>query len=630
MVKVTNIIEQTLIDANRLQRAYDTVKQDLLDARNESGYWTGRLASSALSTATAVSALAIYRQKSGGDLSDEVNLKITLGLDYLASQQNRDGGWGDTDKSYSNISTSTLAVAAFNLAGCSHEFDQILLRASRYLDEHGGAEKIKARYGKDKTFAVPILANAALAGMVDWKEVGVLPFEASIVPQRFYNLMQLPVVSYAIPALVAIGQAKFINDPPRNPVTRLIRKLSVKRSLAVLEQMQPESGGYLEAIPLTSFVVMSLAATDRHNHPVVLNGVRFILESFRDDGSWPIDTNLATWNTTLAINALAGSGEDISQLDCWNWLLQCQHKEQHPFTGAKPGGFGWSDLSGAVPDSDDTPGAILSLRQIAKSNSINASLRASVEEAIKEAERWLVKLQNRDGGWPTFCRGWGKLPFDRSGSDLTAHVLRAFKDSKNVPSTVVEQGFLFLERTQRENGCWIPLWFGNQDVNNEENPVYGTAKVLMAYRDWKRFDTKAAQRGLNWLIANQNVDGGWGGGPSVAEGVNSSQYSLKQKGTCSSLEETALAIEAIAGFAEHEKSGVLSEVINQGTHFLIDSVEQRQHLEAWPIGFYFAKLWYYEQNYPLVFTLAALGQVAKQYNLKTVSNENLSLAGVKK
>ena len=37
---------------------------------------------------------------------------------------------------------------------------------------------------------------------------------------------------------------------------------------------------------------------------------------------------------------------------------------------------------------------------------------------------WLIHLQNRDGGWPTFCRGWGALPFDRSGCDLTAHVLR--------------------------------------------------------------------------------------------------------------------------------------------------------------------------------------------------------------
>ena len=62
-----------------------------------------------------------------------------------------------------------------------------------------------------------------------------------------------------------------------------------------------------------------------------------------------------------SLNALAARGEDISQVAALDWLLQCQHVEGHPFTGAEPGGWGWSDLSGAVPDADDTPGAMLAL-----------------------------------------------------------------------------------------------------------------------------------------------------------------------------------------------------------------------------------------------------------------------------
>src|SRR5688500_9431381 len=129
---------------------------------------------------------------------------------------------------------------------------------------------------------------------------------------------------------------------------------------------------------------------------VIRHGVQFLIDSVRPDGSWPIDTNLATWNTTLAINALAGAGEDVAELllpptstvgnalrgvpgtddeaatanlgtaqrpfptgNVLDWLLSCQHTKRHPFTGADPGGFGWSDLSGAVPDADDTAGAIL-------------------------------------------------------------------------------------------------------------------------------------------------------------------------------------------------------------------------------------------------------------------------------
>ncbi len=622
------------IPAARLSLACETVRAELWAQQSSAGFWPGELASSALSTATAISALSIYCQHA--EISDSeresLDLMIVQGLDYLAAQQNFDGGWGDTDKSYSNISTSTLAVAAFHLATSEsanrlREFDQVQLKASRYLDEFGGAEKIRARYGKDKTFAVPILANAALAGLVDWQEVGVLPFEAAVVPQRFYHLMQLPVVSYAIPALVAIGQAKFLKDPPGNFLLRQIRQRSINRSLKVLERMQPASGGYLEAIPLTSFVVMSLAATERANHSVVKNGIRFLQETFRDDGSWPIDSNLATWNTTLAVNALASAGEKVDSQECLDWLLSCQHTERHPFTGAEPGGFGWSDLSGAVPDSDDTPGAILSLRHFLASSTLDQERQAQIQASIKSAENWLVKLQNRDGGWPTFCRGWGKLPFDRSGTDLTAHVLRALKDSKNVNSRVIERGFAFLDRNQRENGSWIPLWFGNQDntaiaANSEENPVYGTAKVLLAYRDWKRFDTQAAQRGLKCLVDQQGLDGGWGGGASVGGQLDPT----KQTGIRSSIEETGLAIEALADALQDDSisgntllADSIRRAVMRGTEFLINEIEDRSHLDPWPIGFYFAKLWYYERTYPLVFALAALGRVQSNLNQFTDS-----------
>ena len=133
----------------------------------------------------------------------------------------------------------------------------------------------------------------------------------------------------------------------------------------------------------------------------------------------------------------------------------------------------------------------------------------------------MLKLQNRDGGWPTFCRGWGKLPFDRSGTDITAHVIRGLNCwIKNASSAKIEaainRGFRFIEKHQRGDGSWLPLWFGNQDNCDDENPVYGTVKVLLAFRDCHRLSSPATIKGLNWLISNQNKDGGWGGGASVA------------------------------------------------------------------------------------------------------------------
>ena len=232
------------------------------------------------------------------------------------------------------------------------------------------------------------------------------------------------------------------------------------------------------------------------------------------------------------LHAASATTSSESVIDSWNvtldWLLDCQYKTVHPFTGSPPGGWGWSDLSGSVPDADDTPGALLALANLNEQVEFDDSRKKKIIEAAGEGVRWLLDLQNRDRGWPTFCRGWGRFPFDRSGADITAHVLRAliaWKSQVEGPlaepkfqsriERAIEKGFQFLDDQQRSDGSWLPLWFGNQDYQEDDNPCYGTAKVLLAYRDANRFDTQAAEKGLNWIAANQNDDGGWGGGKSL-------------------------------------------------------------------------------------------------------------------
>jgi squalene-hopene/tetraprenyl-beta-curcumene cyclase len=632
------------------------VTQQLENLRNDEGHWTGELSSSALSTATATTAIAFYLEATGID-DAELQHQVDAGISWLVEQQNEDGGFGDTSLSHSNISTTMLAVASFHACGKAEQFDAEISRAQTYIDGKGGIEGLKARYGNDKTFAVPILAHCAMAGIVPWREVSALPFEAACVPQRFYNLMQLPVVSYAIPALVAIGQAKFVNDPPWDPIRKTIRRLSVEPSLRVLQRMQPESGGFLEAVPLTSFVAMALVKCGRHEHPVVEAGIRFLRESYRNDmqtigagshnheaGTWPIDTNLATWGTTLTVNAFANDEESFQQrlrenknawTQCTDWILQCQTKTKHPFTGAQPGGWGWTDLSGSVPDADDTPGALLAL----KSLSLNAShwsdpedvqeVQLRIATAAKSGVQWLLDLQNRDSGWPTFCKGWGKLPFDRSGSDITAHSMRgliAWQDEFSDPKVkgqiqnAIDRGFRYLQRQQRSDGSWLPLWFGNQDTEDEINPWYGTAKVLLAYRDANLFDTEQAKIGLEWIAGSQNGDGGWGGGKSLnwsqlrrAFVVSESEvgdHQLKRLGT-SSVEETALCTETLllaiqCSSIDELMRKRLESHARRGVEWLLRAVELDCIAIHWPIGFYFAKLWYYEKMYPLVFAASTL------------------------
>jgi squalene-hopene/tetraprenyl-beta-curcumene cyclase len=591
------VVNQPQITRERLAVAYIRARSRLLAEQSQEGIWTGELASSSLSSATAVCALSLVDRNRFAGL-------ISGGIGWLLDHQNSDGGWGDTVNSFSNISTTMLCRAALTLgrddSEGSERIDESLQRAELYLKGIAGgsepstlARAVRARYGKDRTFSVPILSCCALAGLIEWRESPPLPFELACLPSSAYKWINLPVVSYALPALIALGIVRFSKREPRNPAVRFIRRAAIPGALRKLESIQPVNGGFLEATPLVSFVTMSLAGDGRAAHPVVQKGIDFLVKAVRHDGSWPIDTNLSTWVTTLSINALSDAGESFGQFagSLRQWLLDQQYRSVHPFTSAAPGGWGWTPLPGAVPDADDTAGALIALRNLGATPESAAAAMAGLE--------WLLDLQNGDGGWPTFCRGWGYLPFDRSSADITAHALRAlhaWKDKWNSRQRLVRArrlGLRFLEGIQRPDGSWLPLWFGNQHSPDDENPVYGTARVLSAYRELDLRDIDPARRGYRWLIASQCDDGGWGDSTGVHPSV----------------EETALAVDALIGCGEIAGS---KEAIARGLRWLVERVEDGRFLNPSPIGFYFAKLWYFEKLYPLIFTVGALGRAHKE------------------
>ena len=109
-----------------LASALKTATEALLGEMGAHGHWEGGLSSSALSTATAVVALATMDGERNGDL-------IRGGLRWLADHQNADGGWGDTTRSRSNISTSALCWAAFGAARADGEYADVVERAEGAL-----------------------------------------------------------------------------------------------------------------------------------------------------------------------------------------------------------------------------------------------------------------------------------------------------------------------------------------------------------------------------------------------------------------------------------------------------------------------------------------------------------------
>ena len=600
--------ENAPLSKTRAERALRVATAALLGEIGPDGHWTGELSSSALSTATALVALSHLAQPQR--LPGDAEL-VCRGLRWLSATQNSDGGWGDTTLSRSNISTTALVWAAFGATESDHSYAPTLERCRLWLQSACGASDtgwerhlaraIRKRYGKDHTFSVPILMACTLAGRMGpdaWREIPALPFELAAVPHQFYGAIRLPVVSYALPALIAIGRVLHHKAPSGNPLLRLLRDALKDKTARILESVQPINGGFLEATPLTSFVLMSLAATGESACTVALRAAGFLRASARLDGSWPIDTNLSTWVTTLGVNALSRQPgvfpyEQSSALK--QWLLGQQYQKIHPYTQAAPGGWAWTDLPGGVPDADDTPGALLALLAL-------GPVDAQVRHAGELGTRWLLGLQNSDGGIPTFCRGWGTLPFDRSGEDLTAHALRAWSawlpqwkgTLRTKVTRAIARGITFLEGRQRPDGTWVPLWFGNEHSPSEENPTWGTSRVLLALREMQHcgfaVSADAIARGCEALAAMQQPDGGWSGSGA--------------KGLPCSVEETGMALEALAGTAR-------TSAADRGTRWLVERVERGEWKLAAPVGFYFAKLWYYERLYPQLATVAGLGAAVK-------------------
>ncbi|MBN2685587.1 MAG: hypothetical protein JXR40_09935 [Pontiellaceae bacterium] len=530
--------------------ALNQCKARLLEGLTERGCWEGELSSSPLATAVAAIALRL------GGRADCAE----AGLRWIREHRNADGGWGDSPESPSNFTATLLCRCTLG-------------------EEVGSPENVRKEilrfYGKDRTFSIPILTLCMLSGNLgsDWGMVPQLPFELAVFPHRFYRFLRMPVVSYALPALIAIGLVRHVKKPVR---AAFWRDRQISRVLDILERIQPESGGFLEAAPLTGFVGMSLIGAGLQEHPVAQSCLRFLKETQRSDGSWAIDVNLSSWVTSLAARALDG---DLSAEQCErirDYVLRTQWREEHPFTHAAPGGWAWTDRSGGVPDADDTAGALMVLRQLMPEPETE---RQSTLEAARMGIEWLLELQNRDGGMPTFCKGWGRLPFDRSCPDLTAHMIRAFtawrgQFDDELDATMkhaIQRGLDYLFQMQDHDGFWLPLWFGNQQHPDQENPLYGTVRVLEALNEINVHEFPLASRLM--LHARAWLE-------SVGE-ADLQQY-------CP--DELALYV----GMTGNRIRDLL-HLTEQGTRFC-----------AGPIGLYFASLWYSEKLYPLIFTTEAL------------------------
>ncbi len=639
------------VDLEQLAAAHSIARRQLLAQRHSPSHWTCQLASSPLCTATAISALVLAERHvddsppddsmlqnswlSGVMIRSELNELVSKSLRWLAEHQNADGGWGDTDRSRSNIAATMLVQAAFNLTGVPVKYSDVLQRAQEYVDKQGGLAGLKKRFSHDRQFAAAILTNCALAGMVPWGKVPSLPFEWACLPRKWQRWMGLSAASYTLPILVAVGQTKFHYQQHRNIFVRWLRRWAVKPSFATLATAQTPNGGFAETTPLTSFVLMCLASIGHSEHRIVRRGIEFLLETVRSDGSWAPCTNFEVSDTSRALRSLNWNLSDEFQAASWtaapepseqadaalNWLLAAQTHKEHPYTGAAPGAWAWSHLPGAIPNASDTANVLLNLADW--HNHWPRHCASEVTAAATKAARWLLDVQNRDGGWAIFCPGWTGSPSDSSCSDVTALTMRALNNwakylraaSPSHPlidkiDAGLKKGLEFLEKQQREEGSWWPRWFGNELHPQEANPVIGTAQVLKTLHEMQAGKTDMAQRAVNWLVGVQYPAGGWG--PVAQRVTNESWYGRKRdteiENNCS-IEETSVAVDALLPFAAENQA--VKSCVEHGLSWLIEASSDTSRLEPALVGFYLTKLWYYDELLPQTLAVRTLGNACR-------------------
>ncbi|MCI0332642.1 MAG: hypothetical protein L0228_05405 [Planctomycetes bacterium] len=674
------------VDVERVLLAQKSVRAELLAERALGGYWVGHVVSSPLATAAAVSALVAAHHADTKDIlrestadHEQVAERVVQGdlcefllesVNWLARHQNSEGGWGDCVEGRSNIAATMLVQAALRLTGIPAKYDDLMLRADQFVAAQGGIAALRRQFRDDKSLLAAVLANCALAGMVPWRQVPALPFEQVCLPKRWQQHVHTAVDRSSLPLLLAVGRAKFHHDPPRNPLTRLLRRSMRAKSLALLERLQAADDSFLASTSTTAFVVLSLASIGCRDHPIVQRGVEFLLSSVRGEACWPVVTNIATSVTTLALNNLASESRwknavweetevadetvtndhergvqhpaqpsaKVHRIDdedgftdgCLDWLLDCQRIDQCTLTEVSAGGWSWSDARGALPNTNDTAGALVTLSRWPERES--HSRRQRVDRAARLGVTWLLDLQNDDGGWPSFYRRNDGFQPDATGVDVTSHALRALvawhrewqidrgQPAASSTSALAERidaailrGWQFLESRQRDDGSFVSLWFGNEQQPDDQNPVIGTADVLIACAELQRLDWGLADRAARWLVSSQHAGGGWGPPRAPVDYSSAEKDGFRAWRANEALakyctvEETALAVTALLPLATTSQPA--AKALSAGLTWLVNAVEQDFHRRPAVVGFYPSRIWYHERLYPLVFAEGALTRV---------------------
>jgi len=220
----------------------------------------------------------------------------------------------------------------------------------------------------------------------------------------------------------------------------------------------------------------------------------------------------------------------------------------------------------------------------------NLQGQTTYREAIDRAREWIFGMQSKNGGWGAFDADndhhyLNHIPFADHGAlldppteDVSARCVSMLAQlgdtAKSDPR--MAQAVDYLLKSQHPEGSWYGRWGMNY--------IYGTWSVLCALNAaGVDHQSPMFRKAVQWLVAIQNSDGGWG--------EDGSSYKLDYRGyekAPSTASQTAWALLGLmaAGEVEHAAVGrgigYLGQ--NQGVDGLWD--EQRYTATGFPRVFY--------------------------------------------
>ncbi len=489
-----------------LDQAIDRGTRRLLELQRPDGVWVGELESNVTMTAQHLfwnHALGLRTRGLDRGIANE-----------LLARMRADGTWSIWFEGPADLSTSIEAYVALRMCGVDSGPEAIA-----YIQREGGIPKARL-------FTKCFLA---VLGHWPWQRMVPIPPELVLLPpsgpfsiynfscwarQTFVALsvaQSLRPVRHADIDLSAIGAIPGRTRPPARP--NALRRRALRTAERWIRAHQEADGSWGGIQPPWVWGIIALAALGHGFEDDTLRRAVEGWEGFmvRDgDRLRPEACQSPVWDTGLAVLGLRACGvaADHPQLRAAGAYLLGQEVTVKGDWSIRvpdlaPGGWAFEYENDLYPDTDDAAVISLALRRLDIG-----------DDAVRRGLDWLVGMQSRGGGWGAFdvdnqAMWLYKVPFcdfgkvtDEPSADVTAHALETLGQEDGY-DVAVERGLGWLLAEQEEDGSW----FGRWGVNH----LYGTGAALPALEACGvSSDHPAMRRAVAWLDSVQQEHGGFG------------------------------------------------------------------------------------------------------------------------